>query len=75
MIMSRPVSVFARMLDSPSTSITTVSTSSGYGYAALVAIVATVHQDKITHFMGYLKKITHTSRNYGASAWASYDAA
>ena len=74
MIMSRPVSVFARMLDSPSTSITTVSTSSGYGHAALVAIVATVHQDKITHFMGYLK-ITHTSRNYGASAWASYDAA
>ena len=74
MIMSRPVSVFARMLDSPSTSITTVSTSSGYGNAALVAIVATVHQDKITHFMGYLK-ITHASRNYGASAWASYDAA
>ena len=45
------------------------------GYAALVAILATVHPDKIAHFMAYLKTITHASRNYGATAWASYDAA
>ena len=45
------------------------------GYAALVAILATAHPDKIPHFMAYLKTITHASRNFDGVAWASYDAA
>ena len=44
-------------------------------YATLVTVMAVRYPEKTLHFMAYLRMITHASRNFECTAWATYDMA